>query len=122
MSEEEPGTKVFVGNISDAVEVETIRNEFQKFGEVIDIAFDIASAYITYDRHNEAQDAVSKMNGKEFMGEKLKVEIYDDGPDLNYRHTKNSYKHKSVGEYARRSEPPQSTIDEGPNDSFDSNQ
>ena len=76
MSEEEPGTKVFVGNISDAVEVETIRNEFQKFGEVIDIAFDIASAYITYDRHNEAQDAVSKMNGKEFMGEKLKVEIY----------------------------------------------
>ena len=42
MSEEEPGTKVFVGNISDAVEVETIRNEFQKFGEVIDIAFDTA--------------------------------------------------------------------------------
>ena len=111
---DEPGTKVFVGNISDAVEVETIRNEFQKFGQVNDIAFDIASAYITYDRHNEAQDAVSKMNGKELMGEKLKVEVYNDNRTSN-RQTKSNY--KSANEYARRSEPPQSStsIDERPN-------
>ena len=35
--------KVFVGNISDDVEIETIRSEFQKFGHVADISFDIAS-------------------------------------------------------------------------------
>ena len=64
-----------------------------------DIAFDIASAYITYDRHNAAQDAVSKMNGKELMGEKLKVEIYNDNRTSD-RQTKNNY--KSVNEYARR--------------------
>ena len=112
--EDEPGTKVFVGNISDSVEVETFRNEFQKFGHVNDIAFDIASAYITYDRHNEAQNAVSKMNGKELMGEKLKVEIYNDNLTSD-RQTKSSY--RSANEYARRSEPPQSStsIDERTN-------
>ena len=121
MSEEEPGTKVFVGNISDAVEVETIRNEFQKFGKVIDIAFDIASAYITYNRQNEAQDAISKMNGKEFMGEKLKVEIYNDDLTTSDRHTKS--RHKSASEYTRRSEPPsQSAMDERQNESLDTNQ
>ena len=35
--------KVFVGNISDDVEIETIRSEFQQFGDVADISFDIAS-------------------------------------------------------------------------------
>ena len=35
--------KVLVGNISDDVEIETIRSEFQKFGDVADISFDIAS-------------------------------------------------------------------------------
>merc|ERR1712223_2131923 len=54
------------------------------------------------------------MNGKELMGEKLKVEIYNNNPTRD-RQTKSNY--KSANEYARRSEPPQSStsIDERPN-------
>ena len=43
--------KVFVGNISDDVEIETIRNEFQQFGAVADISFDIASGKFSIFRY-----------------------------------------------------------------------
>ena len=75
--EESTGTfKVFVGNIADDVEVDFIKEEFGHFGEILDINFDIASAFITYGDKNEANNAIETMDGKEFMGEKIRVEFY----------------------------------------------
>ena len=67
--------KVFVGNIADDVEVDLIKEEFGQFGEIIEISFDIASAYISYGSKNEANAAIDNMDGKEFMGEKIRVEL-----------------------------------------------
>ena len=68
---------VFVGNIADDVEVDFIKDEFGKFGDIRHISFDIASAYIRYSNENDARQAVNEMDGKEFLGEKLRVEFSD---------------------------------------------
>ena len=67
--------KVFVGNIADDVEVDLIKEEFGQFGEIIEISFDIASAYISYASKTEANNAIDTMDGREFMGEKIRVEF-----------------------------------------------
>ena len=72
--------KVFVGNIADDVEVDFIKQEFGHFGEIVDISFDIASAFISYGNKNEASNAIETMDGKEFMGEKIRVEFYVKPP------------------------------------------
>ena len=76
---DEPGTKILVGNISDAVDTEIIERVFQKFGTITELDFDVATAFITYEKAEEAFEAIEIMDGKELRGERLRVDMYREG-------------------------------------------
>ena len=100
--------KVFVGNIADDVEVDLIKEEFGHFGEIVDISFDIASAFISYGNKNEASTAIETMDGKEFMGEKIRVEFYikpPKSPEVRFSGNFDNY-HEENKSYNRRQHSP----------------
>ena len=103
-----PPFKVFVGNIADDVEVDLIKEEFGHFGEIVDISFDIASAFISYGNKNEASAAIETMDGKEFMGEKIRVEFYikpPKSPEVRFSGNFDNYHEEHRG-YNRRQHSP----------------
>ena len=74
--------KVFVGNLSGETTKEDLRHAFENFGQVrsITIVRDDTSgesrgfAFVIMPSVNEATNAIEKMNGKDLMGQKIKVE------------------------------------------------
>ena len=68
-------SEIFVGNISDDVAVNAIEEEFGRFGVIVDVRFDIASAFIRYESVAQAENAIREMDGVDFCGEKLRVEF-----------------------------------------------
>ena len=115
--------KVFVGNIADDVEVDLIKEEFGQFGEIIEISFDIASAYISYASKTEANNAIDAMDGKEFMGEKIRVEFSSKRPRSpevrfsgNFDYTDRSRSRSPSPR--RRSPSPRRSYDRGSPDAF----
>lgn len=70
-------TRVFIGGLEGPVTKEDIEGEFSKFGKLDNVW--IAQnppgfAFIVYESEQDAEEAVSKMNGETFMGSKIRVE------------------------------------------------
>lgn len=74
--------KIFVGNLSDQTTEDDLRHAFESFGQVrsVTIVMDAGTrksrgfGFVTMPSVNEAQNAIEKMNGKDLMGQKIKVE------------------------------------------------
>lgn len=70
--------RVYVGNILENVKKEDLEVEFAKYGKLTStwVAFNPPGfAFIEFEDEQDAQEAVSSMNGAEFMGSKIRVEI-----------------------------------------------
>lgn len=70
-------TRVFIGGLEGTVTKEDIEAEFSKFGKLTNVW--VAQnppgfAFIIYESEQDAEQAVSKMNGETFMGAKVRVE------------------------------------------------
>ena len=74
--------KVFVGNLSDETTEDDLRQAFESFGQVrsVTIVRDVVTGksrrfgFVTMPSFNEAHNAIEKMNGKDFVGQKINVE------------------------------------------------
>ena len=74
--------KIYVGNLSYDTTKEDITSYFSKVGKVVDANLIIdretgrskGFAFLTFDS-KETADAATKLNGEEFMGRNLKVNI-----------------------------------------------
>ncbi len=74
--------KIFVGNLSSQTSEDDLRQAFEGFGEVksVTIVVDAGEgksrrfAFVTMPSVREAQNAIKKMHGKDFGGEKIIVE------------------------------------------------
>lgn len=72
------GTRIYVGNLTDSIKKEELEEEFMKFGSVnsVWVAFNPPGfAFIEYENKEDAESAVSSLNGQELFGTKLRVEI-----------------------------------------------
>ena len=74
--------KVFVGNLSDKINKDDLRQAFESFGQVgsVTIVRDVVTGksrgfgFVTMPSINEANNAIKKINGKDLRGQKLRVE------------------------------------------------
>lgn len=73
-----PNTRVYVGNLLENVKKEDLEVEFGKYGKLAStwVAFNPPGfAFVEFDSEADAQEAVNNMNGADFMGSKIRVEI-----------------------------------------------
>ncbi|KAK2708183.1 hypothetical protein QYM36_013943, partial [Artemia franciscana] len=76
-------SRLFVGNLLDSVSREDLEYEFSEFGVLKDVW--VAQnprgfAFVEYEDEDDANDAVSNMNGKEYFGSRIKVEVSRQRP------------------------------------------
>ncbi len=77
------GCKVYIGNLELQTTEETLRSEFSKYGQLVDITIvnDRATgasrgfAFATYAQPNDANNAIEALNGVELDGRELRVNI-----------------------------------------------
>lgn len=78
--------KVYAGNLSFITSEETLNSVFSKFGQVasVNIIKDRDTnqskgfGFIEFENEEEAQKAISVMNGKELDGRKIRVSLADE--------------------------------------------
>lgn len=68
------GSRVFVGGLSYKVRESDVEWFFRKSGRVKDIAMKSGFAFVEFDDHRDADDAIHELNGKELLGERVSVE------------------------------------------------
>ncbi|XP_022900595.1 RNA-binding protein Rsf1-like [Onthophagus taurus] len=76
--EDKGATRVYVGGLSDGVKKEDLELEFEKFGKLnnVWVAFNPPGfAFIEFLNHDDAENACDNLNGTDFLGSKLRVEI-----------------------------------------------
>lgn len=72
------GTRVYVGGLTDGVKKEDLEVEFEKFGKLnsVWVAFNPPGfAFIEFSSLSDAETACDNLNGTDFLGSKLRVEI-----------------------------------------------
>ncbi|XP_023022520.1 repressor splicing factor 1 [Leptinotarsa decemlineata] len=72
------GARVYVGGLSDSVKKEDLEGEFEKYGKLnsVWVAFNPPGfAFIEFNSLTDAETACDNMNGTDFLGSKLRVEI-----------------------------------------------
>ena len=65
---------VFVDNIPKDAEVSDLREIFSRFGDVLEVTIIAAHGFVNFQSATEALDAIKKLNGVRFLGERLVVE------------------------------------------------
>jgi len=69
------GTRVYVGRISYDVRERDIEKFFKGYGRIREVLMKDGFAFVEFDDHRDADDAVYELNGKELMGERVHVEF-----------------------------------------------
>ncbi|XP_017768108.1 PREDICTED: RNA-binding protein Rsf1 [Nicrophorus vespilloides] len=72
------GTRVFVGGLTETIKKEDLEGEFEKYGKLnsVWVAFNPPGfAFIEFCSHGDAETACDNLNGSDFLGSKLRVEI-----------------------------------------------
>ena len=68
-------SRVYVGGISHRAREGDVEYFFRKYGKLREISLKNGFAFLEFDDYRDADDAVYDLNGKEFMGERVTVEI-----------------------------------------------
>jgi len=68
-------TKLYIGNLPDHCKEDTIRDLFNPYGEVSDLAVIKNFAFVHFKDEGEAKNAVRDLNGAKLLGKEINVEI-----------------------------------------------
>ena len=69
------GTRVYIGRLPYDVRERDIEKFFKGFGRIREILMKDGFAFVEFNDHRDADDAVYDLNGKEIMGERVHVEF-----------------------------------------------
>lgn len=76
------GCKLYIGNLDPHAERRDLDEEFSKYGEVVDIWVarkPPGFAFVTYGDPRDAKTAVKEMDGANFLGGRIRVEVSRGG-------------------------------------------
>jgi len=68
-------TRVYVGGLSYRAREKDLERFFRKYGRIREISLKNGFAFCEFEDYRDADDACHDLNGKEFMGERISVEI-----------------------------------------------
>ncbi|KAI1309117.1 Serine-arginine protein 55 [Halotydeus destructor] len=69
------GTRVYVGRLPYDVRERDVEKFFKGYGRVREVLMKDGFAFVEFDDHRDADDAVYELNGKELLGERVHVEF-----------------------------------------------
>ncbi|KAK1939841.1 putative splicing factor, arginine/serine-rich 3 [Babesia divergens] len=81
------GKKVYIGNLNPDATVEDVESLFSKFGTISNVWVarrPPGFAFVTFEDTRDASDAIEELDGSEFRGQNLKVEL-SKGPRPRHR-------------------------------------
>lgn len=89
-----PGTKIFVGNLSWGTQGEDLANHFSQFGTVTDSVVlkdretgrSRGFGFVTFEATEQADAAVSQMDGQDLDGRPVRVNLANDRPPARERY------------------------------------
>ncbi|XP_045481196.1 serine-arginine protein 55-like [Harmonia axyridis] len=67
-------TRVFVGGLTYRVRERDLERFFRKYGRIREVSMKNGFAFVEFEDHRDAEDAVYECNGKDLMGERISVE------------------------------------------------
>jgi len=73
--------RVYVGNIGSDIRERDLEKFFKGFGKIGDIAVKNGYGFVDFDDHRDADDAVHDLDGKDFRGSRIRVELARDRRD-----------------------------------------
>lgn len=68
------GSRVFVGGLTYRVRERDLERFFRKYGKIREISMKNGFAFVEFDDHRDADDAIYELNGRELLGERVSVE------------------------------------------------
>ena len=67
---------MYVSGLPEQIQKETLREHFEKFGEIVDLFVikksGFAIAFVTFDNHESSKNAISEMNQQEVEGKMIR--------------------------------------------------
>ncbi len=70
----ERNTQIFVAKLTTGVREKDLDYEFRRFGSIRNIQLKRGYAFIEYEDHKDADDAIKEMDGKRFEGQRIVVQ------------------------------------------------
>lgn len=67
-------SRVFVGGLTYKVRERDLEKFFKKYGRIREISMKNGYAFVEFDDHRDAEDAVYELNGRDLLGERITVE------------------------------------------------
>lgn len=68
-------TRVYLGGLSHRARERDVEKFFRKFGRIRDISLKNGFAFVDFDDYRDADDACYELSGKDFLGERVTVEL-----------------------------------------------
>eukprot|EP00096_Caligus_rogercresseyi_P014187 TRINITY_DN66_c0_g1_i7.p1 TRINITY_DN66_c0_g1~~TRINITY_DN66_c0_g1_i7.p1 ORF type:complete len:136 (-),score=19.47 TRINITY_DN66_c0_g1_i7:866-1273(-) len=68
-------TRVYMGGLSRRVRERDVEKLTRKYGRVREVSLKNGYGFVEFDDYRDADDACYDLNGKEFMGERVTVEL-----------------------------------------------
>ena len=84
-------TNVFIGGLNRRVVEKDIDRFFQNYQNIQDIALKDGFCFVKFGDYREAEDACYELNGRDILGDRVKVEIARGTPFLKSQHKINGY-------------------------------
>ncbi len=66
--------QVFIAKLSSEVRERDLDDKFRKYGDIKHIKLKTGFAFVEFERYKDAEDAIERMNGREFFGKRIVVE------------------------------------------------
>ncbi|TRY69153.1 hypothetical protein TCAL_02180 [Tigriopus californicus] len=67
--------RVFIGNIPGHTRERDVERFFKNYGRMRDVVIKHGYGFVEFDDYRDAEDAVHELDGKELLGERLRVEL-----------------------------------------------
>lgn len=74
--------KLYIKNLLPVVREDDMRGIFKPFGEFEDFKMGMQECWITFQNHNDAQDAMSSMQAFQLVGQELQISIHSVLPKI----------------------------------------
>jgi len=68
-------TQIFIAKLASGIREKDLEYEFRKFGTIKNIQLKRGYAFIEYEDHKDAEDAIKEMDGRRIDGQRVVVQM-----------------------------------------------